>query len=230
MEAKEIRDIVESLIFVSDTPVTTSYIKHILGKETEGFDLEQVINEIGKDYEERQSPIELKFVANGWMLATKKQFGPWVKKLYKEKTTLRLSNSALETLSIIAYKQPMSRSEIEEVRGVETSGVLETLLERKLIKIVGRKETIGRPLLYGTTQEFLKHFGLSHLSELPSLDEIAPPQSQDSAGDSDAPQESDGEAAQVEDLQMELDPQKNEDSQQESVEPVAGGPEAVEEK
>jgi segregation and condensation protein B len=217
MDAKEARDIIESLIFVSDTPVTTSYIKHILGKEAEGHDVEQVINEIGRDYENRQSPIELKFVANGWQLATKKQFGPWVKKLYREKTTLRLSNSALETLSIIAYKQPMSRSEIEEVRGVETSGVLETLLERKLIKIVGRKETIGRPLLYGTTQEFLRHFGLTHLSELPSLDEITPPQQETEGIADESPQETDGEEAQVEDLQMELDQPKSEADQQQEL-------------
>jgi segregation and condensation protein B len=172
MDEKELKDIVESLIFVSEKPVTISSIKFVLGKEGAGFDIEKIIKEIEANYHNRKSPIELRYIAGGWQFSSRKEFSPWVKKMFKDRATLRLSNSALETLSIIAYKQPMSRSEIEEIRGVEASGVLETLLERKLVKIVGRKETLGRPLLYGTTQEFLKHFGLTHLSELPSLDEL----------------------------------------------------------
>jgi segregation and condensation protein B len=97
---------------------------------------------------------------------------PWIRRLYKERLTVKLSPSALETLSIIAYKQPIARSEIEQIRGVEGSGVMETLVERRLVKVVGRKETIGRPLLYGTTTEFLRQFGLKHLSELPDLNTL----------------------------------------------------------
>jgi segregation and condensation protein B len=119
-------------------------------------------------------------VAGGFQIATRSEMAPWIRKLYKERLTVRLSSSALETLAIIAYKQPITRSEIEQIRGVEASGVMETLLERRLVKVVGRKETIGRPLLYGTTTEFLRQFGLKHLSELPDLQSYQlPPQNTD---------------------------------------------------
>ena len=176
MEISEIKRIVEAMLFVADQPVSAAMIKSVLGEAAEGYDVEDLIKKVGEDYRTRNAPVELRFIAGGWQMATCKEFNPWIRKLYKEKTTLRLSNSALETLSVVAYKQPMTRSEIEEIRGVEVSGVIETLLERRLIKVVGRKETIGRPLLYGTTQEFLRHFGLAHLSELPSLDEMMPPE------------------------------------------------------
>ncbi|MCB4790565.1 MAG: SMC-Scp complex subunit ScpB [Elusimicrobia bacterium] len=176
MEPNQVRDIIEALIFISDNPVSLSQLKEVLGKEAQGHDLEQLVRDIGESYNQRKSPVELRFIAGGWQLATKKEYSPWIRKLYKDRTTLKLSNSALETLSIVAYKQPLTRSEVEEIRGVEATGVLETLLERRLIKIVGRKETVGRPILYGTTQEFLRHFGLSHLSELPSLEELTPPE------------------------------------------------------
>ena len=176
MEAKQVRDIIEVLIFISDNPVSISQLREALGKEAEGHDLEQLIRDIGEEYVQRKSPVELRFIAGGWQLATKKEYSGYIRKLFKERTTLKLSNSALETLSIVAYKQPITRNEVEEIRGVEASGVLETLLERRLVKISGRKETVGRPILYGTTTEFLRHFGLSHLSELPSLEELTPPE------------------------------------------------------
>jgi segregation and condensation protein B len=176
METADIKKIIEALLFVADQPVSEATLKYVLGELSAGQDIGQLVKEIGAEYEQRNSPMELRFVADGWQFSTKKEFNSWVRKLFRDKTTLKLSNSALETLSVVAYKQPITRSEIEEIRGVEVSGVLETLLERKLVKIVGRKETIGRPLLYGTTQEFLRHFGLSHLSELPSLEDLAAPE------------------------------------------------------
>jgi len=176
MENNELKKIIEALIFSSDQPLPEYLVSNMLGKAAGDADIEALIKDIAKDYEDRQGPVELRFVAGGWQFATKKEYGAWVRKLYKDKTTLKLSNSALETLAVVAYKQPITRSEAEEIRGVEVSGVLETLLERKLVRIVGRKETVGRPLLYGTTQEFLKHFGLTHLSELPSIEELAPPE------------------------------------------------------
>ena len=103
---------------------------------------------------------------------TKQEYSTWVKRLDKTKSTAKLSRSALESLAIIAYKQPIVRSEIEEIRGVETSGVVRTLLERKLVRIVGRKEVPGRPIMYGTTKYFLEHFGLNDLSQLPPLREF----------------------------------------------------------
>ncbi|HBU70009.1 MAG TPA: SMC-Scp complex subunit ScpB [Elusimicrobia bacterium] len=176
MESNQVKQIVESLLFMSDRALSIKNIKSILGDVSEGHDIEQLIKEIAEDYKQRNSPIELRFVAEGWQFSSKKEFSPFIKRLYKERTMLRLSTSALETLSIIAYKQPITRSEIEEIRGVEITSVLETILERKLVHIVGRKETIGRPLLYGTTTEFLRHFGLGHLSELPAIEEVTPPE------------------------------------------------------
>lgn len=176
MEPNELKKIIEALIFSADQPMPEYMVSNILGNTAGDADLEVLIKEIAGDYDRREGPIELRFVAGGWQFATRKEYGTWVRKLYKDKTTLKLSNSALETLAVVAYKQPITRSEAEEVRGVEVSGVLETLLERKLVRIVGRKETVGRPLLYGTTQEFLKHFGLTHLSELPSIEELTPPE------------------------------------------------------
>jgi segregation and condensation protein B len=173
MEKTEVRRIVEALLFAADQPIPEKEFKSILGEILDDHNIEQLIQELEAELERTGSPIEIKFVAGGWQMATRKEFSSWIRRLYREKTTLKLSNSALETLSVIAYKQPITRSDIEEIRGVECGGVLETILERKLAKIIGRKETIGRPLLYGTTQEFLKHFGLGHLSELPSIEEVA---------------------------------------------------------
>jgi segregation and condensation protein B len=174
MEFNQLRKVLEALLFVSDQPLSLETVKAVIDENVSDEDIRKAVEEISQEYIQRDSPMEVRFIAGGWQFSTKKEFGAWIKRLYKEKTTLKLSNSALETLSIIAYKQPITRSDIEQIRGVETTGVLETLLERKLVRIAGRKETIGRPLLYGTTQEFLKHFGLSHLSELPSLEEITP--------------------------------------------------------
>jgi len=172
MENIEARKIIEALLFASDQPISLNAFKSVLGDEGKDIDIKAIINEIEAEYKVKDTPFEVRFIAGGWQFSTKKEYSGWIRKLYKGRTTLRLSNSALETLAIVAYKQPITRSDIEEIRGVESSGVLDTLLERRLIKIVGRKEVLGRPMLYGTTQEFLRHFGLSHLSELPSLEEF----------------------------------------------------------
>ncbi len=116
--------------------------------------------------------IQLVQLAGGYRLVTKQDYAPWLKRMDKAKAAQKLSRSALESLAIIAYKQPLVRAEIEEIRGVETSGVLRTLLERKLVRIVGRKEVPGRPIMYGTTKFFLEHFGLQDLTQLPPLREF----------------------------------------------------------
>jgi len=176
MEKNDVKKIIEALLFVADQSLPLVAMKDALGEAASGHDLETLVQELGEDLKERNSPVEIRFVAGGWQLCTRREYSPWVRRLYREKSTLKLSPSAVETLAIVAYKQPITRSEVEEIRGVETSGVLETLLERKLIKIAGRKETLGRPLLYGTTQEFLTHFGLVNLSELPVIEELVPPE------------------------------------------------------
>ena len=107
-------------------------------------------------------------------MATRPELAPYMRKLFSDRATMRLSTAAQETLSIISYKQPLTRAEVEEIRGVEVIADLETLLEKRLIKVVGRRETVGRPLMYGTTMEFLRHFGLRSLEDLPPLDRFAP--------------------------------------------------------
>ena len=173
MEISEVKQVLEALLFVSERPLSVKELKDILKDDyQDAGNIENLLNELKAEYDAVNKPYEIKFVANGWTFATKTNFSPWIKKLLKEKSVLKLSPSALETLAMIAYKQPITRAEIDELRGVESSGVIDTLLERKLIKITGRKEALGRPLLYGTTQEFLRHFGLAHLSELPLIEDM----------------------------------------------------------
>ncbi len=182
MEIKEIKKIIEALLFVSDRPLLTREIKNVLKDSlSENDNIENILVEMQKEYNDfLDRAFELKFVADGWTFATRPEYSPWIKILLKDKTTLKLSASAMEVLAIIAYKQPITRAEIDSIRGVDSGGVMDTLLDRKLIKIVGKKETLGRPMLYGTTQDFLRHFGLSHLSELPVIenanDTIKPPE------------------------------------------------------
>jgi segregation and condensation protein B len=173
MEISEVKKILEALLFVSEKPLSLKELKDIVKTDfADVSKLENILNELKDEYSNLDKPFEIKFVANGWTFATKSQYAPWIKKLLKEKAILKLSPSALETLAMIAYKQPITRAEIDEIRGVESCGVIDTLLERRLIKIVGRKEALGKPLLYGTTQDFLKHFGLTHLSELPLIEDM----------------------------------------------------------
>jgi segregation and condensation protein B len=171
--SSEVKKILEVLLFVSDKPLSLRELRDIIKADVADIsNLENILKELKDEYVTLNKPYEIKFVADGWTFATKPEYSPWIKKLLKEKTVLKLSPSALETLAMIAYKQPITRAEIDEIRGVESSGVIDTLLERKLIKIVGRKEALGRPLLYGTTQDFLKHFGLAYLSELPLIEDM----------------------------------------------------------
>jgi segregation and condensation protein B len=173
MEISEVKKILEALLFVSGKPLNLKELKDIIkGDVADISNLEDILKELKDEYISLNKPYEIKFVADGWTFATKPEYSPWIKKLLKEKTVLKLSPSALETLAMVAYKQPVTRAEIDEIRGVESSGVIDTLLEKKLIKIVGKKEALGRPLLYGTTQDFLKHFGLAHLSELPLIEDM----------------------------------------------------------
>lgn len=173
MEKEQATKIVETLLYMTDHALTEGEIAEIL--ENRSFKAEKVreiIKEISDKYDASDSGLRVIEVAGGFQMATRPEMAEWIRKLYKERLTVRLSPSSLETLAIIAYKQPITRGEIEQIRGVEASGVMETLLERRLLKVVGRKETIGRPLLYGTTIEFLRHFGLKHLSELPDIASI----------------------------------------------------------
>ncbi|MCB4755635.1 MAG: SMC-Scp complex subunit ScpB [Elusimicrobia bacterium] len=177
MEKDQAKKVIETLLYMTDHPLATEEILEVLEEqELTKPEINAFLGEIKMKSGAEGSALQMVEVAGGVQMATRPEMAPYIRRLYKERLTVRLSSSALETLSIIAYKQPITRSEIEQIRGVEAVGVMETLLERRLIKVVGRKETIGRPLLYGTTVEFLRQFGLKHLADLPDLHEGVPEQ------------------------------------------------------
>src|SRR6478735_8269794 len=167
----DLKAIVEALIFASPEPVTVKTLVKLLGSEPKE-DVLAAIEEVRKDYE-RPGGLQLVEVAGGYQIVTRPELHEWVRRLFHERTTTKLSVASLETLAVIAYKQPITSPEIAEIRGVNTAGVLGTLIERKLIKIVGRKQVVGRPFLYGTTREFLTRFGLNDLSDLPKVEDMS---------------------------------------------------------
>jgi segregation and condensation protein B len=171
LEGCELTAVLEALLFVSSEPVPVARLAAAIGTVSKA-EVEQALKRLEEDLAHESRGIQLVKLAGGYRLVTKADYAPWLKRLDKAKAAQKLSRSALESLAIIAYKQPLVRSEIEEIRGVETSGVLRTLLERKLVRIVGRKEVPGRPIMYGTTKFFLEHFGLNDLSQLPPLREF----------------------------------------------------------
>src|SRR6202163_1638550 len=167
----ELKAILEALIFASPEPLTPKAICKLLDSEPKE-DIQAALEELKRDYE-RPGGLQLVEVAGGYQIVTRPHLHEWVRRLFHERTTQRLTVQALETLAVVAYKQPITALEITEVRGVNTSGVLSTLLERHLIKIVGRKQVVGRPFLYATTKDFLIRFGLNDLSDLPRVEDMA---------------------------------------------------------
>jgi segregation and condensation protein B len=182
-----LKRIVEAILFASQRPVSTKDLQAIL-KSAAVADkndpvvaalsgireaaLRAAIDELGADCTDPSRAYELRETAAGWQLVTKPQFAPWLRQLFPEYRSARLSAPAMETLAIIAYRQPITRADIEAIRGVAVDGVLQTLLDRGLVKIAGRAEIPGRPLLYETTQNFMDHFGLRNLDELPNVTEL----------------------------------------------------------
>jgi segregation and condensation protein B len=173
MDEFNIRPILESLLFVSETPLRLETLIEIL-PESSQEDILKGIQEIQTDWVEASRGLELVEVAGGYQFRTKPQWAEWVSRLKKVKA-VKLSQSALETLAIIAYRQPIIRPEIEQIRGVDSGWVIRTLMEKGLVKMMGRKDLPGRPMIYGTTKSFLELFGLSAISDLPTLKEVAPP-------------------------------------------------------
>lgn len=168
----EFKQIVETLLFITDRPLKPSRIADVI----DGVDARRVremILEIQSDYIRRNSAVQVVELGGGFQMSTKPEYGRWVRRLYNEKMTAKLSNAALETLAIVAYKQPITRAEMEAIRGVDVAGPLERLLERALVRVVGKKDTVGRPMVYGTTDEFLRMFGLNKISDLPDLQVFA---------------------------------------------------------
>jgi segregation and condensation protein B len=167
----DIRPIIEALIFAADAPLTLNELSAILdGMETTR--IQTGIEELNTDYEQTGRSFYIAAVAGGFQYAVRPEHARWIRRLYKGRLPSRLTQASLECLAIVAYKQPISRTEIESIRGVNVDGVLRTLLDRNLIRIAGRGESVGRPILYATTTDFLKYFGLNRLTDLPKLDEL----------------------------------------------------------
>jgi segregation and condensation protein B len=167
----ELKAIVEALIFASPDPLTPKAIFKLLDTEPKE-DVTAALEALKKDYD-RPGGLQLVEVAGGYQIVTRPDLHEWVRRLFHERSTQKLTVQALETLAVVAYKQPITALEITEVRGVNTAGVLNTLLERHLIKIVGRKQVVGRPFMYATTKEFLIRFGLNDLADLPKVEDMA---------------------------------------------------------
>ena len=167
----ELKAIVEALIFASPEPITPKLLRKLLSDEPRE-DVDAAVAALRADYENRPG-LQCVEVAGGYQIVTRPELHEWVRRLFHERSASKLTVQGLETLAVIAYKQPITALEITEIRGVNTSGVLTTLLERHLIKIVGRKNVVGRPFLYSTTREFLIRFGLKDLGDLPKIEDMA---------------------------------------------------------
>ena len=171
MENSELKGIIEALLFVAGEPLSIDRIKTIL-EDADKKAIQAMLWELQHEYDMRLSGLRILEVAGGFQIASRPELAQWIKRLRKVKQSSRLSKPSLETLAIIAYKQPIVKAEIEDIRGVDSSGVIKGLLDKHMIKIVGRKDVAGRPILYATTREFLQYFGLRDISDLPTLKEF----------------------------------------------------------
>jgi segregation and condensation protein B len=166
----DIKNIIESLLFVADSPLSVDQLRQILDMD-DGKPIREALRALSEEYERRRGAFYLGEVAGGYQIRTRPAYNDWIKRMLKP-TPVRLSQPALETLAIIAYKQPIIRADIEHLRGVDCGGILRTLMEKQLIRVLGRKEIPGRPLIYATTKHFLEVFDLRDLRELPTVREI----------------------------------------------------------
>ena len=172
MEENNLKSVIEALIFVSGKPIGLEQIKKVIAG-TETVSLRKIIEELSQEYESGGRGMRIVEVAGGFQMITANNYAVFLKKLFKDRSPEKLSKPSLESLAIIAYKQPLTRSEIESLRNVTVDGVMKSLLEKNLIRICGRKKIPGRPFVYGTTREFLEHFGLKSLEDLPKIEEFA---------------------------------------------------------
>jgi segregation and condensation protein B len=164
--------ILEALLFVSPDPLPPQRIAEVLGCDKK--EATRLARALGQRYDEQGSALGVEEVAGGYQIRTRPDLGPWVRKLLAARPS-KLSRAALETLAIVAYRQPVTRTDVEKIRGVDSSGVLQNLMDRRLVKIMGRMDVPGRPIIYGTTRSFLELFGLADLSQLPTLKEFEEP-------------------------------------------------------
>jgi segregation and condensation protein B len=171
LEDHQLKSAIEALVFVSGNPLSPDRLKGIF-EEASAEQIEAQVRLLQQEYNDRGSGLMIAEVAGGYQLATRPEHFGWIRKFKTVRTTTRLSKPALETLAIVAYKQPITRSEVEAIRGVNIGGIMRNLMERRLVKIVGKKDVPGKPMMYGTSLEFLQYFGLKDLSALPTLKEF----------------------------------------------------------
>lgn len=169
------RQVVEASLFASDQPVPAPRIAQVLGKPYDTPAVREMVNMLNAEYCAQGHSFEIVEIAGGLQLLSRPEFRPYITELYKHRKVEKLSPSAVETLAIVAYKQPILRAAVDDIRGVQSGPLLRALLERGLIKVVGRQNVPGRPILYGTSRLFLEHFGLKSLKELPQSSQLTPP-------------------------------------------------------
>jgi len=171
MQGEQLKQVVEVLVFASDIPLPADQI-HAIVEEAGIEDISKAVDELNADYRRTDRTFQIIHVGGGYQIVTHENYASWVKKLFQGRLKNKLSQAAMEALSVVAFRQPVSKPEIEAIRGVNCDGVIRTLLERKLITISGRAEGQGKPLLYKTTKEFLRYFGVNDISDLPKPKEI----------------------------------------------------------
>ena len=170
MEREELKSIVENVLLAADQPINADELCKIFLDGTDKSQVQSILDELKEEYSSRN--LQVIEVADGYQLCTRHEYNDYIRKFLKLDRSTRLSQPSLDTLSIIAYKQPLTRQEVDEIRGVDSSGVIKTLLEKKVIGPAGRKKVPGRPIMYRTTQKFLEYFGLKDLSDLPTLEDL----------------------------------------------------------
>jgi segregation and condensation protein B len=171
MNVDELKPIIEALIYVSEEPITVKQLATILEGESVA-DIHSAADQLAEEFNARGGGLEVRQLAGGYRITTRPEFSEYVRRYLKSQPSARLSLAALETLAVIAYKQPITIPEILEIRGVTSTSAIKTLLDRRLIVAKGHKQVVGRPMLYGTSKDFLIHFGLNDLSELPNLEDF----------------------------------------------------------
>ena len=200
-EPGQLKSIIEALVFAAEEPLTVEDLDELFpgaGRDR----LQESLDEVVRAWDAAERGLQVIRVAGGYRMTTRPEHGEWVRALFRARNRRRLSGAALETLAIVAYRQPITTPEIQVLRGTDPAGVLQTLLDRRLLRVVGRKKVVGKPLLYGTTQEFLAHFGLNSLTDLPTLQEfgalaasLALPQRQEAPASPGAFEEEDDEGS-----------------------------------
>lgn len=171
---EEIKPIVESLIFAAEEPIPLRKLADLI-EGVDGAQIQEAIAQLRSDYDVQGRSFQIEEIAGGYQFFTKPEYYEWIAKLRKKSGETKLSQAALETLAIIAYKQPILRANLESIRGVQSGQIIRLLMEKDLVKVVGRDESLGHPLLYGTTKKFLEYFGLKDIKDLPQVEELEVP-------------------------------------------------------